>query len=268
MPVQTVDGIEVHIDGRGPTVLMLHGWPDTHRLWDPQVAALRDSHRCARFTLPGFAPGHRKQAFSLDEVVGVIARVIDALSPDAPVTLLLHDWGCFFGCQAAMRRPQRVARVIGVDVGDAGSTRHLKEMGAAAKAATLGYQLWLAAAWRIGGAVGDRMAREMARRAHAPADPREVHAQMGYPYAVQWTGAAGGYRKLRRFAPHCPLLFIYGERKPFMFHSRAWADEVAARPGSRVVGFDCGHWLMVQRRERFNAAVLDWLKETQRAAEG
>ncbi|MCU0951085.1 MAG: alpha/beta hydrolase [Burkholderiaceae bacterium] len=132
----------------------------------------------------------------------------------------------------------------------------------ATKAAIVGYQLWLAAAWRIGGAAGDRMARAMARRAHAPADPTSVHAQMGYPYAVQWTGAAGGYGKLRRFTPHCPQLFIYGERKPFMFHSRAWADEVAARPGSQVLGFDCGHWVMVQRRERFNAAVIDWLAAT------
>ena len=33
---------------------MIHGWPDTHRLWDRQVAALQDRYRCVRFALPGF----------------------------------------------------------------------------------------------------------------------------------------------------------------------------------------------------------------------
>ena len=33
---------------------MVHGWPDTYRLWDGQVEALKDRYRCVRFTLPGF----------------------------------------------------------------------------------------------------------------------------------------------------------------------------------------------------------------------
>ena len=33
-------GIEVQDEGSGPPVLLLHGWPDSHRLWRHQVAAL------------------------------------------------------------------------------------------------------------------------------------------------------------------------------------------------------------------------------------
>ena len=50
-----VDGVEVVVDGDGPeAIVMVHGWPDTLRLWDPQVEALRPRFRCIRFTLPGF----------------------------------------------------------------------------------------------------------------------------------------------------------------------------------------------------------------------
>ena len=39
-----IDGIEVLIEGSGrpdaQTIVMIHGWPDTLRLWDAQVAAL------------------------------------------------------------------------------------------------------------------------------------------------------------------------------------------------------------------------------------
>jgi cis-3-alkyl-4-acyloxetan-2-one decarboxylase len=65
---------------------------------------------------------------------------------------------------------------------------------------------------------------------------------------------------LRVFKPHCPMLFLYGEKKPFMFHSHAWADELAAKPGNRVIAFPTGHWIMVSRRQAFNQALLDWLR--------
>lgn len=254
--------VTLHIEGDGPrTVVLIHGWPDTHRLWDPQVEALRGHYRCVRFTLPGFDPADPSGPYSLDAVVAAIQDAIDRASPDQPVTLLLHDWGCFFGYQYTMRHPGRVARVIGVDIGDAGSRYHRQETSLRAMWGIVSYQLWLAAAWRIGGARGDRMARWMATRLRAPA-AASVTAAIGYPYAVQWLGVAGGYGRLRAFAPKVPMLFIHGERKPFGFHSRSWADRVAARPGCRVIGMPTGHWVMVQQPAVFNATVLEWLQRT------
>jgi pimeloyl-ACP methyl ester carboxylesterase len=256
-----VDGIDIVIEGEGrSSIVMVHGWPDTYRLWDRQVEALRSRYRCVRFTLPGFEPGSPHRACTLDEVVGAIGRVIDAACGAGPATLLLHDWGCLFGYQFALRQPHKVARLIGVDVGDAGSRQHRAGLTTMQKLQIVGYQLWLAAAWRIGGRIGDGMARRMARAARAPSAATTT-AQMGYPYDVQWL--RGGYRQARRFAPACPMLFAYGRRKPFMFHSPAWAQQVAAGAGSRVLGFDCGHWVMVARADEFNAALLAWLADTE-----
>jgi pimeloyl-ACP methyl ester carboxylesterase len=55
------------------------------------------------------------------------------------------------------------------------------------------------------------------------------------------------------------MLFIYGRRKPVMFHTKAWLEELEKRGGNRVVEFDTGHWVMLQQPERFNQAVSDWL---------
>jgi pimeloyl-ACP methyl ester carboxylesterase len=255
-----IDEVEVVSEGDGPqTIVFVHGWPDTLRLWDRQVEALRAGARCVRFTLPGFEGGAPRRARSLDELVEVIRRVVERAGGGGPVILLLHDWGCFFGYQFALRHPDLVERIIGVDVGDAGSRRNLAELGLRAKAMIVGYQLWLAAAWRIGGRLGDRMARAMARLARAPGDPASVGAQMGYPYWEQWVRR--GYRQAQTFTPACPMLFVYGSRKPFMFHSTAWAAAIAARPASRVLALDCGHWVMVSRADEFNAAVAAWLRD-------
>jgi pimeloyl-ACP methyl ester carboxylesterase len=255
--------VEVIVEGDGPeSIVMLHGWPDTHRLWDGQVEALRARYRCVRFTLPGFEPGHPRRAYSLDEVVALIRSVVEKAGP--PVTLLLHDWGCFFGYQFALRHPQWVGRIVAVDVGDAGSRRHLAQTRLKAKLQIVGYQLWLAAAWRLGGRLGDRMARWMARVAGAPAPAARITSQMGYPYWMQWVRR--GYRQARSFVPASPMLFVYGRRKPFMFHSTGWAQDLAARPGSRVLAFDSGHWVMVEQPEAFNRAVADWLQATDAGA--
>lgn len=241
---------------------MVHGWPDTYRLWDGQVPALADRYRCERFTLPGFDRSPPKRAYSLDEVVETIRAVVG----ERRVTLMLHDWGCLYGYQFAMRYSELVERVVGVDIGDTGSRSHLAELGVRGKVMIAAYQHWLAAAWRIGGRTGDAMSRAMAKLLRCPTDPRTIGAQMAYPYAVRWLGAAGGFHQLRVFKPEVPMLFVYGEKKPLMFHSRAWAERVAAQKGNRVIAFPTGHWIMVTRRQAFNEAVRIWLAETDRMA--
>lgn len=257
--------VDVIVEGAGPkAIVMVHGWPDTYRLWDGQVKALQDRYRCVRFTLPGFDLSQAKRAYPLTEVVDTIRRVVERTCPGERVTLLLHDWGCFFGYQFAMRHPDLVERLIGIDIGDAGSRHHRAELGLKGRLMVMAYQLWLALAWRIGGGIGDAMARAMARAAHCPTDPRTIGSQMGYAYAVRWLGVAGGLSGIRAFHPEHPMLYIYGERKPFMFHSRAWAERLAARRGNRVMGFPTGHWVMIEEPRAFNDTLLWWLGETEK----
>lgn len=40
-----------------------------------------------------------------------------------------------------------------------------------------------------------------------------------------------------------------------------WTDKLAAKPGSQVVEFDTGHWVMSQKMERLNEVVRSWLAE-------
>jgi cis-3-alkyl-4-acyloxetan-2-one decarboxylase len=257
----TVQGTEVWLQGQGDeTLLMLHGWPDTHTLWDGTVAALQDRAVCARLTLPGFESG--PQALSLDAMCEHLSKVADTISHGRPLTLMLHDWGCVFGYEWALRHPERVARVVAVDVGDHNSAALRRSWSTGQKLSVMGYQLWLALAWWLGGRIGHigtRMTRAMARWLRCPADPARISHRMNYPYAMQWFGTAGGFRKAAQVDLPMPLLFVYGERKPFMFHSPGWLQALANRPGSAVLGLPCGHWVMLSRPEAFHARVRTWL---------
>jgi pimeloyl-ACP methyl ester carboxylesterase len=250
---------DLHIEGTGPeTILMIHGWPDTYRLWDKQVEALKDRFRCVHFTLPGFDASKPRRAYSLDELTSFIKEVADQVSPDKKIILMLHDWGCVFGYEFYMRNPQRVSRIVGVDIGDKRSMQ--ESITPRAQRMILAYQLWLAAAWAIGGKVGDRMTRYMARKAHCPSDTATISSCMNYPYFNYWFGGRNSIRlQAQPFVPGCPMLFLYGRRKLFLFHAKDWADELAKKPGSAVVEFDTGHWVMSEQPARFNEVVADWL---------
>ena len=260
MPNLLIDGVDVHVAGEGgQSIVMIHGWPDTWRLWDSQAAFFRDRYRCIRFTLPGFDIDKPRRAFSLEETIAIIKDIVEQASPGRSVILMLHDWGCAFGYPFAMRHPALVSRIVGVDIGDAGTRQHLQSLTASAKTMVLAYQLWLAVAWRVGGPIGDWMTLRMARLARCPSDERFIDSRMDYPYYIRWMKAHGSYRGMVRFEPKVPMLFAYGTRKPFLFHTTAWAEAVAARPGNQVHAFATGHWVMSQEPERFNQVVDAWL---------
>jgi cis-3-alkyl-4-acyloxetan-2-one decarboxylase len=83
---------------------------------------------------------------------------------------------------------------------------------------------------------------------------------MCYPYYYTWFGGERTYRRqFRRFEPACPMLFVYAKRKPVMFHTAGWLDELRKRGENSVVEFDTGHWIMLQQPECFNQVVAGWL---------
>ncbi|MDZ7919705.1 alpha/beta fold hydrolase [Rhodoferax sp.] len=260
-----VHDTEVFLEGRGSqTIVMMHGWPDTHRLWDGMVAALAPQYRCVRFTLPGFETPTSGKTRSLAEMTAQLLAIVDTVSPGQPVTLLMHDWGCIFGYELAMRHPERINRIVGIDIGDHNAGAYRKTLSAKQVLQILGYQWWLAAAWGMGmlGAEGlaNGMTRWMARAMRCPTPPAAMHWRMNTPYAMAWLGTAGGLRGTLPVRPHCPFFYAYGTRKPFMFHSPRWLSTLAKQPDNLVLGFQSGHWVMVQQADALHTAVRQWLE--------
>lgn len=256
-----IAGIDVHVEGEGAeAIVMVHGWPDTYRLWDAQAQFLRERYRCIRFTLPGFDAAHPRRAYSLDEMTSLFKQIIEQVCPGEKVTLMLHDWGCTFGYEFYLRHPQLVSRVIGVDIGDKVSLRQSRTPHESLMVFL--YQAWLALAWILRGRIGGWMTRAMARCLGCPSPQASMHSRMGYPYFMHWFGGRRSYRRnghVQPFLPSCPMLFIYGRDKPLMFHANTWTEKLLRSPGNEVVEFDTGHWVMSAQPERFNQVVGNWL---------
>jgi haloalkane dehalogenase len=110
-----VDGALVHYldEGRGPTLLMLHGNPTWSFLYRRMVPFLSDRFRCIALDYPGFglskaAPGYGYTPAEHAEVVG---KFIDALDLQE-FTPVMQDWGGPIGLAASLDRKDRVKAMI------------------------------------------------------------------------------------------------------------------------------------------------------------
>ncbi len=241
------------------TIVFIQGWPDDASLWDRHVAALSDRYRCVRTTMPNF-DGQRSErwGYSTDEIVEALAQLVREVSPETPITLVLHDWGCYWGYLLHHRHPDLVARVAGLDIAP-----HV-EPSPAAVLAIIAYQWWLIAAFMIGGPIGDGMTRRFAKTIGAPAPPQRITSWMNYPYRNVWRDIFAGRRNATEdYWPKVPLLFAYGKQKPFPFHSQAWLDHVESG-GGQALGLDCGHW--VSEDPTFAPLLARWLDTTTTSA--
>ena len=90
-------------DAGRPTILLVHGFPDTSAVWDPVVERLTETFHVVTYDIRGAGqsdrPGNRA-GYALRLLVDDMAAVAQATSPDAPVHLVAHDWGSIQGWEA------------------------------------------------------------------------------------------------------------------------------------------------------------------------
>lgn len=80
----------------GETIVLVHGWPDTHGLWQHVVPLLADTYRVVSYDSRGSGESTtapRVQDYLLSAMADDLFAVIDAVSPGEPVHVLAHDWG-------------------------------------------------------------------------------------------------------------------------------------------------------------------------------
>jgi pimeloyl-ACP methyl ester carboxylesterase len=112
--------------GDGPPVLLLHGFPDSWRLWRYQIPALaKAGHRVIAPDLRGFGETDRPAAvedYKLRTLGNDVVGLLDALELDR-AAVVGHDWGAALAWAVARFVPDRVTRLVVVSVGQPGGER-------------------------------------------------------------------------------------------------------------------------------------------------
>ncbi|MCX4665858.1 SDR family oxidoreductase [Streptomyces sp. NBC_01381] len=84
-------------DPTQPTVLLVHGYPDSKEVWSEVAERLADRFHVVLYDVRGHgrstAPKPLRGGFTLEKLTDDFLAVADAVSPDKPVHLVGHDWG-------------------------------------------------------------------------------------------------------------------------------------------------------------------------------
>ncbi|GLW65005.1 hypothetical protein Arub01_32490 [Actinomadura rubrobrunea] len=110
------DGVHLAVYEQGdpsrPTVLLMHGYPDTHAVWDEVAERLADRFHVVRYDVRGAGASSRpygRRRYAFDYLMADLEAVLDAAAPEKKVHLVGHDWGSIQGWEAVCTLPQRFA---------------------------------------------------------------------------------------------------------------------------------------------------------------
>lgn len=102
-----VDARTVYVDGAtlsvyeqgnpvGPILVLVHGWPDTHHLWDGVLPFLISTFRVVTYDTRGHGRSTGRgtvEEMKLEQLASDFMAVVDAVAGSTPVHVLAHDWG-------------------------------------------------------------------------------------------------------------------------------------------------------------------------------
>lgn len=112
--------LATQIAGEGPPVLLLHGFPDSCRLWRHQIEALAaNGYRAIAPDLRGYGDSDKPEGvenYSLVHVVGDLTSLLDELGIER-AHLVGHDFGAATAWVTASFLPERVASLTVLSVG-------------------------------------------------------------------------------------------------------------------------------------------------------
>jgi NAD(P)-dependent dehydrogenase (short-subunit alcohol dehydrogenase family)/pimeloyl-ACP methyl ester carboxylesterase len=113
-----------------PTVILMHGYPDTSAVWTAVAERLADRFHVVAYDVRGAGgsmapPGPAGPAgYAMPHLIGDLAAVVDAVSPGEQVHVVGHDWGALQGW-AAVTDPRTRDRIASFTSTGGVSLRHV-----------------------------------------------------------------------------------------------------------------------------------------------
>jgi len=109
-------GVKIHYAslGRGPLMVMIHGFPDFWLTWRDQMSALSESHQVVAIDQRGYnlsdRPGGQTN-YAMSTLVADVAAVVRACGRESAI-IIGHDWGGAVAWTFAQTRPEMTEKLI------------------------------------------------------------------------------------------------------------------------------------------------------------
>ncbi len=249
MPKLNRNGVQIYyeIHGKGPVILLTHGYSATLQMWKGQIAPLSKSHQLVIWDMRGHGQSDYpddQSEYSEEATVGDMLALLDAAGARTAVVGGL-SLGGYMSLAFYRAHPDRVSSLLIIDTGPGFKNDEARE------------------GWnRYARETADRFERQGLEPLQSASKERSTAAHRSADGLVRAGRGMLTQRddRVMRLLPEIkvPSLVIVGsEDKPFLNA----ADYMAAKiPGARkVVISGAGHAANIDQPETFNREVLDFL---------
>ncbi|MFT5351594.1 MAG: pimeloyl-ACP methyl ester carboxylesterase, partial [Gammaproteobacteria bacterium] len=110
------NGVKIHYAeaGKGPLVVMIHGFPDFWYTWRHQMAGLKENYHVVAIDQRGYNLSDKPEgieSYDMSLLVSDVAAVIRHLGEEK-ATVVGHDWGGVVAWNVAFYMPQMVDKLV------------------------------------------------------------------------------------------------------------------------------------------------------------
>jgi pimeloyl-ACP methyl ester carboxylesterase len=266
-----IDGVKLHYTsgGHGPSLILLHGYAETSRMWTPILPVLGEKFSVIAPDLPGIGdsdiPANGMDMKTAAIRIHDLARSLGI----AKARVVGHDIGLMVAYAYAAQFPAEVEKLVVMDaflpgVGDWETVYnnpglwHFRFNGPTPEALVQGRErLYFEYYWNEFAADKTRSLPEADRKAYAAAYGRPGRMRAGWAYFVSFPQAAKDFAQLARTKLTMPVLAIGGEKSLGGFLGEQM--KLVAPDLTVVVLKNTGHWILEENPKETTDALVKFL---------
>ena len=266
-----VDGVKLDYlkAGNGPTVILLHGYTQTSRMWRPIMPLLAEKFTVIAPDLPGIGESEiPKNGLDMKSAAISIHGLAKSLGIEK-ARVVVHDIGLMVAYAYAAQFPAETEKLVVMDAflrGVAGweavyndpGIWHFRFNGATTEALVRRRErTYFDYFWNDFAADKTHSLPEADRAVYVAAYSRPGRMHAGWEYFVSFQEAAKDFAELSKTKLTMPVLAIGGERANGVVLGEQM--KIVATDATMIVLKDCGHWVMEEKLKETTEALIKFL---------
>ena len=266
-----IDGAKIHytIGGSGPAVILLHGFAETSRMWDPILPTLAAKFTVIAPDLPGIGDSSipsggidmKRAAIKINDFVHSVgigqARIVG------------HDIGLMVAYAYAAQFPSETDKLVVMDaflpgvqgwepIYNSPNYWHFRFNGQTAEALVRGRErTYFAYFWDGLAADKSRSLPKADRSAYIAAYSRPKRMRASWEYFVSWPQAAKDFAEMSQTKLSMPVLSIGGDKS--LGEALAAQMKLVATDVTVVIVKNSGHWILEEQPKQTTEALVSFL---------
>jgi pimeloyl-ACP methyl ester carboxylesterase len=266
-----VDGVRLHYltAGKGPAVILLHGYAETSRMWTPLIPLLADRFTVIAPDLPGIGDSAIPADGSDMKTAAIRIHALARKLGVEKARVVGHDIGLMVAYAYAAQFPAEAEKLVVMDaflpgvegwepIYNSPAYWHFRFHGPTPEALVKGReQTYFTYFWNDLAADKNRSLPQADRSAYIAAYARPGRMKAAWAYFDSFPQAAKDFAQLSQMKLTMPVLSIGGDKS--LGEALAQQMKLVATDVTVVVLKDAGHWIMEERPKETMDALVKFL---------